>query len=120
MEGRRRHWKHITCDWVLHTHFEGFMPSCANLPVLLTITDAIVISSLIIGKKSIIDHFCLQVSYGYLEQDDIQMDNFNFFLRAGKAKSPTGQGIHFVFVINGASKCTPCDILFDGSSEIKA
>ena len=53
-----------------------------------------------------------QVSYGYFEKDDIQMENFAFFIRAGMQPSPTGQRIVYSLV-SSTDTCTPCKHLID-------
>ena len=55
----------------------------------------------------------MQISYGYFEKDELQTDNFNFFLKAGMVKPPTGQGMHWV-IVSSTAKCTPCDRLLEG------
>ena len=53
-----------------------------------------------------------QISYGYFEKDEVQRDNFEFFIKAGIQPSPTRQHIHWV-VVSSTDKCSPCRFLVE-------
>lgn len=53
------------------------------------------------------------VSYAFFQKDDIQVSNFDYFLRAGTMLPADGQQVHWAFVVAGG-RCTPCDTLLAG------
>ncbi|GAX85977.1 hypothetical protein CEUSTIGMA_g13393.t1 [Chlamydomonas eustigma] len=55
------------------------------------------------------------ISYAYYEKDAIQRSNFELFLKLGTDLSPTGQHIHWNFVIS-TETCSPCRNIFTKAS----